>query len=729
MISLIFGLGLLGATPTAHPMQMTIPPLGISYVEDQAPRLLPEEIKLGPFTFTYAGVDTEMRNTVMNLKMGDVLITILKDDVIRVDTHITGKMDGDVDIAVSSSGILTQSCMQDTLVGGAGVRLITDLRLIVNEDSVPELVFEPSVLYPTGIGISYNADDIFFALSECVLDDLITYGLGYVKDTILEWIETFIIELATDDIVPMLNDMLLAIFKVEGQIDFARFLIALDDAKIDGAGLFFDFNMDLYSPYEAAACLDIPGTEPLPKSSALTTAGNPDAHVMLEVNIGLVEDAIYHVWHSGLLCITDKHIQALGIELDLVPIVSLIPGFPPGTDYELDIRLAEPVEVAGVPGENANLELVIPNLTLEIIGHLPSGETKVVEISTGATASATLELESLSNSLAVRVNSFEIDALEITETVGLDAQRLREVLADYLIGPGLEELGTVSLVSPVFGFGGYYLLPHSLSTSPSQVSLAMNIFKAPDDDFGAPTIFVASKPEGSVRPSEATIVFAASDSEMENVALFDDLYTLADVQRLIRYKLTINGESFLPSHKRSITIGEQGKTGNYDISATALDLAGNESSELHLRLWVDGILPRARLLSEGLVHGTDKDELEINWSMSDDSTSTASLLPKLEVYRFEDPSDATSAEIIDQAFLERGSTSYAMVSKPGVYKWNITIYDEAGNTDSISAIYSVEEKGLGCTQVPLGIIGLVGLMLPFIKRRRRATSRNSIAHS
>jgi hypothetical protein len=90
-------------------------------------------------------------------------------------------------------------------------------------------------------------------------------------------------------------------------------------------------DLDLMSRFPAASCLDgrDPGDPAVFPGPAPDLGAGLQTDIGLSVNLGLLQDAIYHVWRDGMMCVTPGTLEGFGIDLSaLDPSARCCPASP-----------------------------------------------------------------------------------------------------------------------------------------------------------------------------------------------------------------------------------------------------------------------------------------------------------------------------------------------------------------------------------------------------------------
>src|SRR5262249_53989877 len=139
-------------------------------------------------------------------------------------------------------------------------------------------------------------------------------------------------------------------------------------------GIAISGDLALSPVFPLASCeANDPGVPGAVAGPAPDMAAGTMTDVSLSVNLGVVESALYLVWHQGLMCITPDTLASLKLDLgpQLSMIGGLLPGFPAATVWTLEANVAQPPRVEGEPANAAKLAIHIDTLGADIVASLP----------------------------------------------------------------------------------------------------------------------------------------------------------------------------------------------------------------------------------------------------------------------------------------------------------------------------------------------------------------------
>jgi MYXO-CTERM domain-containing protein len=438
----------------------------------------------------------------------------------------------------------------------------------------------------------------------------------------------------------------------------------------------------------------------------------PETHLAVAVNLGLVDDALYHVWSSGLICITPDILDLFNIDLDLTMVGDLLPGFPEGTVFRLMAYLSTPPTMSVAAGPGATMTMGMNGFVADLDALLPDGNTRSLHVELDASATMSVGLDPYANALTMSLVEVSIDRLSITEEssadlLGFDFSRMKQLLEEHVLPHVAEEMTAIPLTGPIFGgLMGYYVVLKEIRATGAFLVAKLDLFRAPETDLNAPDTRIEEAPDGVVAAKDAFIVVAGEDQEVP--------------PELLQFEVVANNRLYEPTFVRRIPVGKAGESGSYEVEVRAVDLNGNmDPTPARVEVTVDGVLPHVGITSAP-GGSTESKRPTIIWEMSDDMTSESRLRPVVSLYRM--PGSGDPDETIE---LSPGQTSAAVDLGSGSWRVAVTVYDEAGNEASDSQIFDAGKGGCGCQtarRLPSNqawALVLLGLGLAAIRIRRR----------
>lgn len=706
--------GLIGAnSAAAHDLRGYVSANGIEFIEAQAPTYVPSQFNAPRIEKSFACVGIVQSNTSVNLDIDNLDISMPQADRLRVDITLSVLASGRLDIDGPYACLGSAGCTDDIRLDGG--RAILDFDIMV-ENGMPRVAL-------ANLDLQITEDDIDVTVSDCAISGVINTVVGFARSWLLDYLLGKAEELAEQNVGPLLEGVLAGFMKQDLKFGAADVSVALEDLAIDPAGLQLTVDVDAHNDLDPAECIgdDDPGEPDRHQGTPPNFNGAMSSHLGLAVNFGMIDDVLYHVWRRGLTCLTGDHLEALGIHLDFEHVSALLPGFPSGTEFDLDIKLTKPPRVAGKASADASMAVTIEGLEVTIIGNLPDGTERAVGMSIDMDAAATVAVDPTTNALLVRLDGAEMKSMKFDQqaaaTLGFDPAQLRQVMNNAMVPKLLEKLGDLPVTGSMFNFADYAIILRNLDTASEAYLLAeVDLFRAPADDSNAPDTAILSSPAGIVSPATARIQVGGTDPEIPS--------------ELLRYLVKVDGVERPLSPITEFTVGEIGQTKTYRVEVAAVDLNDNtDASPATIELTVDGIAPEVLILGERNITQPEGGLLDLAWSASDDTTPESALSTTLKIYRLKDKSDALSAELIDEVAVDTGATTAQVDLTPGnLYRVEVEVTDQAGNTSSSSVLFDAGTGGCLCNAggnpadgIPFALAMLA--LLAMGRRRRRLRAR------
>jgi len=675
---------------------------GIEFIEDNAPAALPSMLELPTISKSFACMDFEQSNTVINMSIDDLDIAMPSNDRITValDFSVAGNGTLFADDLYACFGSAT--CQDSLNLDRGSAFLDFDLEIVGGK---PHVVSR-------SIDVNVNPDNFDFALDGCgFTGSALTSAVNFTEGWILDYLEGKISDIAQDNLAPMLEQTLSGL-----SMDSNYLHASVEDVYFPNDGVSMTIDVGLTHSFDPVDCIaeyDDGGPKRAAGASVPNIQEGELSNVNMALNFGLLNDVFYTAWRQGLMCLNKERIKALGVDLDLNMIGSMMPGFPAGTEFGLDLVFTDYPRVRGA-GENSNsLTVGIEGINLDVYGDRPDGTRNTMHAELSVEVTAKLAVSPGSNAIYAQLEDVKITHMKMEDErastgVGFDVARIQQLVHDEILPQMINEMGAIPLTGPVFEVSNYAILLRTIATNKAYVSAGLDLFAIPANDNSAPDTRIVDAPAVSSVHS-AVVTVNGSDAEIPS--------------ELLKYQVSVNGEAREPSYVRSIKIGEAGVTKNYDVRVAAVDLAGNvDPSPATATVLVDGIVPFV-VVSGSRNRDADQGPSEITWTMSDDTTAAEALAVRVEVYELMDPADVLSARLMDTQVLAPGATSAIvnLESVGGLYRVEVHAVDEAGNDSRSSLLLSSASVGGCSTGGTSGLGGALFLLLAMglVSLRRR----------
>ena len=647
------------------------------------------------------------RNTHIALAVHDFSITIPQEGRLRIYLNMSADGDGEllVDDVYACFGEMT--CQDQIVIHDARATIDFDIML---EGGKPTAVFQ-------SVDLQLSEDDIDINFSGCAADDVANWMIDFAKEYVTDMLLAKAEEMAKDALGPKVEEMLGGVGAFSGQIQATDFTAALEDILVKQGGVDIGVAVSLSSMFEPAECVrDLDEGAPEDLAGEVPDLGQVASHLGLALNFGLVNSALYQVWRQGLTCIDGGSLEALGVHLPSDHIMQLLPGFPPGTTLDMEMRLSKPPRLAATGGnddvDTLDMVAVIEGIELKLIGHKPDGSDKTIDVGMDARVTMALGVDPATNAMVatpvgMEMTRMEIDQVYAAET-GVDAARGPAGRPPAAPAQAARQARRHAGHRPVFSQGEYAVILRGVGNNEAFLSLNADLFHIPTDDIGAPETSIIEYPSVPVSVANSAVRVSGVDGMIPT--------------ELLRYEIAVNGEARPLTYVRKFTVGTAGESGTYDVQVSAVDLGGNtDDTPASVQVTVDGIAPVVYLEGER-VRPMDGGSTDLSWTMSDDMTESALLGARIELYEVKDETDLLSREHVETIELPPGVTSATVeIADGAMYQAELHVTDAVGN-ESIATVLLDSKNGCGCSAGG-GSTGLTtlfaGLGLLLVLRRRR----------
>ncbi len=687
-----------------HDIRLFLGESGIEFIEEQAPAALPSVFEVPTIAKSFTCMDFVQSNTTVNMSIDNVDIEFPTQDRITLALDFAIAANGEL-FADDLYACFGSATCNDTMDLDKGTAFLDfDVTIVGGK---PHVVARE-------VDFNVDPDDFDFVLDECgFTGTALTSAISFTEGWILDYLEGKIGTMAEDNFAPMLEQMLTGL-----SMDSNYMRASVEDLYFPNDGVSMTVDVGVAMPLAAAECMAEfdKGGPSRERGAAVPNIQTGDiSDVNMALNFGLLNEAMYTVWRKGLLCFTDAHIAALGVEVDLSMAGTLLPGFPAGTEFSLEVMFTDYPRVRGEGTESASLVLELGGLDIKLHGDRPDGTRNTLHAELSVTTVATLGVNPANNAIYAQLEGATITHMQLKDERdatddGFDVARIQQMVHQAILPKLLHEMGPIPLTGPVFAVSDYAVLLRSIATNQAYASAGVDLFKIPANDVGAPDTSISAPATGNAH--DAIVRVSGNDAEIPS--------------ELLQYQVSVNGEARALSFVRDIKIGEAGYTKSYEVSVAAVDLAGNvDPSPATATIMVDGIVPFV-VVDGSRTRSADEGPVEISWTMNDDTTVAEKLSVRVEVYSLPDPADVLSAKIIDTQELAPGTTTTIvnLENAGGVYRIEVHAMDEAGNDSRSSLLLSSASTG-GCSaggpSSPFGTLLMV-LALGWLWRRREATA-------
>lgn len=698
---------------SASPVDARLTTKGLKFVETQVKALVPSVLDLDPTVITLS--DTVCSQGPITLTQESTHLEIQLESFTL--TPIAGALRIDVVVSVEGNGSSrfdrvyacygNETC--DETISIQHAHFTIDLAASIDGQGKPHIAIQNPV-------IDIKPENLSFELSGCPEAGIVDALYGLVEKFAVQ-VGTLVAEsLVSKQVGPQLEGMIANYLTFKGNAGFVNYQATLTGVDLSTNGVTIIGDVDLTSVYPMAACLASDPGEPGAVAGAVPDlSGGTPTDVSVAVNLGVVQDAIYHVWHEGLLCITPDTLNTLKVDLSaLNQLATLLPDFPLTTTWAIEANVAVPPTIEGSPANAAKLAVHVNQVGLDLIANLPDKSTRTLHVDLDATLTASVIVDPASNALALEVDGVKIDQMNVVDHLGLEASgvsmtHLQQLLETQILPGTLGSLGQIPVTGPVFGgIANAYVILRGFTTTPGYLMVKADLFMAPATDNDAPTTAIVSKPDHLVMPSDAKLVLGGTDKQ--------------DPTELLRYRVSVDGKLSDPTYVRTLTVGQVGKSGLVHVEVHAIDLAGNEDKKgVTADIDVDGVAPTL-MVTDSLRGAVGDLSPTVHFVAMDDRTAATALVTHVTVT--EVGGAAKNVMDVDLAAGARDATLSGLAASHS-YQAVFTVRDQAGNSASSTMRFDVssDASGGGC-HVAGGSSGALTLLIVaaalVLARRRRA---------
>lgn len=699
-------LPLVAAPAVAHDIRAYVSQEGLDFISAQVPPLVPTDLYPEDVSKDFSCMTGTQRDTHVQLSVDDFGITIPQEGRLSLYLALSAYADGElfVDDLYACNGSMT--CQDEFILNDARAWIDFDIQLVDNRPTVSMV----------SVDLDLSEDDIDINFSGCVVGDIAEWMIDFAKQYVIDYILEKAEEMAETTLGPKIETMLAGVGAYEGSVGSTDFTAVLEDILVKDGGIDIGADIDLSTAFPAAECVaEFDEGEPGDTDGDVPDLSVVHSHVGLALNFGALNDALYHVWRRGLTCLTGDHLAALGVVLPTDHIMELLPGFPPGSELDIELRFVKPPRVmAAAESEDPAITLIIEGAEARLIGHLPDGTDKTIDISLDVEATVAAGVNPESNAMVatpvgVKITRMYIDQIYAAE-IGIDTGRLLEVLHDHMLPKMLAKMGEMPLTGPVFAAGDYAVILRALGNNDAFLTVNADLFKVPGGDVGKPETSIIEYPYGPVSPANALVRVSGVDGMIPT--------------ELLRYVVYVNGVAKPASYIRQFTVGAPGESGTYKVEVAAMDLSGNtDVIPATVDVVVDGIAPKVLLAGPRVIATEGGGTTEMTWTMSDDITDPALLGVRIELFEVTDQSDALATELVETIQLPVGTTAGAVtIEGEKLYRAEVHVTDAVGNSTVSTVLLDATTAGCGCRAgggggAAAGLPLLLALAL-FVRRRR-----------
>ncbi len=560
--------------------------------------------------------------------------------------------------------------------------------------------------------MNLTPDDLDLDVSGCAVDGLVEGFVDLAKGLLFDYAKSFLSGMIEEKVPPLVQEKLQGILGKEGSLLGFDYKLALGDVNVSPEGLDAYLSLGINYSGPKATCLPADAVdEPAPSRGELAMGQGPRSPFALGISGAFLDDALRAVWRSGLLCIDDSKLEALGLDLSQFDLAHVVPGLPPGTELHFQLVTAQPPMVAG--GSDGTISLSLGGAALELRVAAPGVPESTITVGTDVTLTAKAGVDAVTGMIGLAVTDLRIERLEISSGqdtaahFALEPGKIEQLVQEIVLPLIAAKVGTVPIAPSAFGLAGYYVKLDEVVARPEGFYVGVSAFKAPSSDDKTPLTEILGNPSAITRPGLVRFLVGGNDDK-----------TPTD---LLRYSWQLDdGPVSEPSFARDIRVPVT-TDGDHTFRVVAVDLNDNVDPEPQaFSFTLDSISPILQLtkVPPPIVETTS---LKIGVTGSDDRTPASMLRFS---YRVEETKPGGKPEVIQNTMPGplAGDIPLDNLNDGSVYNVTVLVQDEAGNITSQSASFAVH-GGAGCSVsagtpvsgsqgfVVLALLGLVGLAL------------------
>ena len=559
--------------------------------------------------------------------------------------------------------------------------------------------------------LSLLPDDVDFELSGCGFTGSVrNTAVGFAEGWLLEFMESKLEDMAAESLVPMLERTVAGL-----SMDSQYMQASVEDLYFPNSGVSVTVDTGLKQRHETADCVQAydegePGREQGAIVANLQSAGSSDLNIAFI--LGRFNEGLYAVWRRGFMCFDDEILWALGVDLDLAQVGALLPGFPPGTEFSMEVRTTDYPRVKAENLEGLDLTVEMRGVEVDIHGDRPDGARNTLHVEIELEASGQVVVTPANNAGDARPTGAVITHMLMDDErkatgEGYDVARIKQLVHNHILPKLLSETEPIAVTGAVYALAENAVILREMGSNKAYMHAGVDLYRRPENDSSAPDTQLTA-PTAVVNPSSALVALAGHDEEVPT--------------ELLQYQIEVDGQARPLSFLRDFKVGEAGRSQAYEVSVAAVDLAGNvDPTPATATVFVDGIVPFVMVKGQR-TRSADEGAVKVEWKMSDDLSGSDELAVRVEIYKVDDPGDALSARLIDSQDLAPGSTatSIELSESGGLYRVEVHVQDQAGNDSQSSLLLTVASTG-GCAVggESSSASFLLLLALGFLSLRRR----------
>ena len=565
------------------------------------------------------------------------------------------------------------------------------------------------------VGLSVPDGQLHIVLSNCALSNLSGGLVDSLAGKLLELSQGVLGTRLRAAVSPTLDAQLATMLTRSGAFSgygFAGQLTTLTMTE-NGIDAYASVGVDYEGP--VAACLP-PGASvpsmPATSMGKLTLPQHGDDAIVVGITSDLVTSAVGAAWQSGLLCVDDAQVAALGF--DSASMVKLVPGLPEGLAMSLSMGMDTPPTFSFT--SDGTITMRVKGAELLVALTTPGAAPAGIAIGTDFSVTVTPSVDTRSGAIyadlgAMTMERFEVHAGASATSYELDPERLAVLMHD-VVGPlAVQKLKGMPLSPTAFGAGGVYTWLTGIDTHDGGLYVSLDGFSPPSTpDHGAPITLLQKGPPALVRAGLLMVQVGGGDD--------------VTPPELMRYEWQVDdGPIGQPAFGRVIHTPVTA-AGNHVFRVRAVDLAGNFDPQWQQVAFELDPTPPVLHIDAQPSTSVRAHSVGIDISGTDERTGTDGLTYAYRVSTRAPGGEPVFVSTSKPAALDHG-IAHVKVDKlkdGNTYEVTMMLYDAAGNVTSQKVGFGVANIG-GCAvsdgPVPLDSVLLVLGALVVIATRKR----------
>ncbi len=539
------------------------------------------------------------------------------------------------------------------------------------------------------LSASVPSGGIQVGFANCALDQIPSGVVDEVAQVLFDLAEAPLCAQLQQQMQPLLQQQISSMLTQSGSVsgyDLAASLTTLD-MTVDGIDAYAEVGL-AYGGANAACLAPGAVAESLTTgiSGQLQLPSGPTSQVVVGVTTDLLNSAIQAAWQSGVMCVNDSQVAALGF--DPSSIASMVPGLPTGMAMHFSMGLDNPptVEDDGKGG----LQMRVTGAELLLAFTAPNQGPIGVAVITDFIAAITPTVNATNGSVyasltGLSMQRLDIDAGATGTSLKLDPERLTVLMHDLVIPMANTRLATMPLSPASFGAAGIYGWLDTLLVQNGGLYVGLEPFLPPTrraSTHGLPITLLKTAPGPLVRAGAAQFTLDGTDDTTPT--------------QLLQYQWQVDSQPIVQGSFNRVISAPITTSGMHTFRAWAVDLAGNvDSVGITNTFMLDAVPPTLTVVGQPPPIVLRESSVEIKVTGTDDQTATANLLfgYRVAVRAPGGTSTVTQSGGPTQFQDSQGVVTVKDLKSGSTYEVTLMVYDQAGNVTSSQIDFGAADVG------------------------------------